>query len=256
MKQLREDAPAFWALLDEEVRNAMDSIIESEEKIDEFHKKVKEQLTQTTYENMRDNFISALSDMSRSASDFANDFSSMLFKAVLNAKVNELFNDRLEKWYDQFADAMEDGEISESERRSLLNDYNAIVDDGLKLRDTLADVTGYSEKMGEGSGAYKSASSFSQDQGDELNGRLAAIQIGQQQGIIQRAAIMEAMMGMTIGLGEIQSSTRHLAGDISAMRDMQYSSLQRLSEISAYTSVLPAMASDMADMRNDIRNKL
>ncbi len=113
-----------------------------------------------------------------------------------------------------------------------------------------------SQSSDEGTGAYKAAESFSQEQGDELNGRLAAIQIGQQQGLVQRAAILEAMSLFTVNLGDIQSYTRSLAGDISAMRDMQYNSLQRLSEISAYTSVLPAMASDITDMRNDIRTKL
>lgn len=108
----------------------------------------------------------------------------------------------------------------------------------------------------EGSGAYSAAKSFSQEQGDELNGRLTAMQIAQQQGIGQRTQLIE-LQSMTFGaVVQISNTLFITANDITAMRDMQYNSLQRLIEISFFTSVLPAMASDISDMRADIRNKL
>ena len=112
------------------------------------------------------------------------------------------------------------------------------------------------ESSDEDTGAYKAAQSFSQEQGDELNGRLTAIQIGQQQGVVQRAQLVE-LQNLTFGaVVQITGALLVTGKDISAMRDMQYSSLQRLTEISVFTSVLPAMAADISDMRTDIRTKL
>lgn len=157
----------------------------------------------------------------------------------------------------EYAEAMKDGGISETERSALLADYNAIVADGLELRDMLAEATGYGNgSSSEGSGAFKAASSFNQEQGDELNGRLTAIQIGQQQGILQRSAIIEAVGGISLCVGDIQANTRRLAGDVSAMRDMQYESVRRLTEIRDNTDVLPRMAQAIDSMDATLKMKL
>ena len=230
LSRLKEQAPAFWAKMDDDVRKYLQSIIDGAEQLDEVQKKTKEQLTQTTFEAMRDDFISKLADMESAASDFSDDFAEMLFKAMLNTKVNEMFADRLSKWYDQFAEAMKDGEVSESERNALLEGYNNIVADAVKLRDTLADATGYRASQSEGSGAYKAAQSFSQEQGDELNGRLTAIQLGQVQANEQLTmAVMQLQQLSVTGVAN--------GNTLAEMRNLMLIGNGHLEDIARYTRI-------------------
>jgi len=230
LQRLKESAPAFWARMDDDVRKYLQNIIDGAEQLEDVQKAAQERLTQTTFEAMRDDFISKLADMETAASDFSDDFAEMLFKAMLNTKVNEMFSDRLSKWYDQFAESMKDGEISESERNALLADYNNIVADAVKLRDTLADATGYSQSVGEGSGAYKAASSFSQDQGDELNGRLTAIQIGQAYQNEQLTMAVMQLQTLSV-VGQEQGNT------IAEMRNLMLIGNSHLEDIARYTRI-------------------
>jgi hypothetical protein len=230
LNRLKEQAPAFWAKMDDDVRKYLQNIIDGAEQLEDVQKAAKERLTQTTFEAMRDDFISKLADMESAASDFSDDFSKMLFTAMLNTKINELFSNRLEKWYDQFAKGMEDGDISESERNALLSEWNGIVDDSLKLRDSLAEATGYAQSMGEGSGAYKATSSFSQEQGDELNGRLTAIQIGQAYQNEQLTMAVMTLQSMSV-VGQEQGNT------LAEMRNLMLIGNGHLEDIARYTRI-------------------
>jgi hypothetical protein len=125
---------------------------------------------------------------------------------------------------------MKDSEISESERNSLLADYNNIVADAVKLRDTLADATGYRASQGEGSGAFKAASSFSQEQGDELNGRLTSIQIGQAYQNEQLTMAVMALQSMSV-VGQEQGNT------LAEMRNLMLISNSHLEDIARYTRI-------------------
>jgi hypothetical protein len=245
LQRLKEQAPAFWAKMDEDVRKYLENIIDGAEQLEDVQKQAKERLTQTTFEAMRDDFISKLADMESAASDFSDDFAEMLFEAMLNTQVNEMFSDRLSKWYDKFAESMKDSEISESERNALLADYNNIVADAVKLRDTLADATGYSQSVGEGSGAYKAASSFSQEQGDELNGRLTAIQIGQAYQNEQLTMAVMTLQSMSV-VGQEQGNT------LAEMRNLMLIGNGHLEDIARYTKI----AAQYGDSIETIANKI
>lgn len=230
LQKLKESAPAFWAKMDDDVRKYLENIIDGAEQLEDIEKQVKERLTQTSFDAMRDDFINKLSDMETAAGDFSDDFSEMLFRAMLNSKVNELFADRLQEWYDQFASSMKDGEVSEAERNALLNGYNAIVEDAVKLRDTLADATGYGRGFGEGSGAYKAVSSFSQEQGDELNGRLAALQVGQAQSNQSLLLAVTTLQGLSV------VATAN-SGTLAEMRNLMLIGNGHLEDIARYTRI-------------------
>ena len=230
LSRLKEQAPAFWARMDEDVRKYLQNIIDGAEQLNDVQEAAKERLTQTTFDAVRDDFISKLADMESAASDFSDDFAKMLFTAMLNTKVNEMFSDRLSDWYDSFADAMKDSELSEGERSALMNDYNAIVADAMQLRDTLADATGYSQSMSEGSGAYKAVASFSQEQGDELNGRLAAIQIGQAQSNQSLLLAVTTLQSLSVVINTNQYT-------LNEMRNLMLAGNGHLEDIARYTRI-------------------
>lgn len=245
LSRLKEQAPAFWARMDDDVRKYLQNIIDGAEQLEDVQKQAKERLTQTTFEAMRDDFISKLADMETAAGDFSDDFAEMLFRAMLNTKVNEMFSDRLSKWYDQFAESMKDSEISEAERNALLADYNNIVADAVKLRDTLADATGYSRASSEGNGAYKAAQSFSQEQGDELNGRLTAIQIGQAYQNEQLTMAVMTLQSMSV-VGQEQGNT------LAEMRNLMLIGNGHLEDIARYTRI----AAQYGDAIDQIATKI
>ena len=211
LQRLKEESPTFWAKLDDDMRKYLQNIIDGAEKLEEIEELTRKQLTSTTFDSVYDSFLESLSDMDKSAYDFSKDFERYMFNAVLNAKVGELFKKRLEDWYKAFADKMEGG-LTESEIASLRAEYDAIVREGIATRDELARVTGYGSS-GEGDGTFKSVSSFTQEQGDVLNGRLTAIQISVQTGNALRQQIVTT-------LGVMSSLVGNSSAAMDDMRDL------------------------------------
>ena len=148
-----------------------------------------------------------------------------MFNAVLNNEVGRLFKTRLEDWYKAFAEKMKGG-LTDDEIASLKAEYDAIVREGIATRDELARVTGYGSS-GEGDGTFKSVSSFTQEQGDILNGRLAAIQIGAQNGNLLRQQIVNTVNA----LNALVVGNNSAVGDI---RDMMIIATTSLGDIATY----------------------
>lgn len=191
LERLKENAPTFWAKLDDEVRKYLENIIKGAETLEDIQEQTRNQLTATSFDSVYDSFVSSLSDMDKSAYDFSKDFEKYMFNAVLNAEVGAKFKDRLKAWYNNFAESTKGG-LSDDELAMLKAEYDTIVREGVALRDELAKVTGYGSS-GEGDATFKSVSSFTQEQGDILNGRLTAIQIGVQSGNLLRQQIVNTV---------------------------------------------------------------
>lgn len=143
LEKLKNEAPTFWAKLDDDVRSYLDSIIEGAERLEEIQESIKEQLTQTSFDNLSDSFWNTLLDMESDAESFSNDFSKMMQKAILKAHLGELMDKDLRAWYEKFAKANEDGNIDMKEYEDLQNEYNSIVEKGLKDRNKLMEMFGW-----------------------------------------------------------------------------------------------------------------
>ena len=143
LEKLKNEAPTFWAKLDDDVRSYLDSIIEGAERLEEIQESIKEQLTQTSFDNLSDSFWNTLLDMDSDAESFSNDFSKMMQKAILKAHLGELMDKDLRAWYEKFAKANEDGNIDMKEYEDLQNEYNSIVEKGLKDRNKLMEMFGW-----------------------------------------------------------------------------------------------------------------
>lgn len=148
--------------------------------LDELSDKLKESLTQISFDSMKDSFVSDLMDMSKSAQDFADDFSEMMQKALLSYSMEDLINGDLKKLYDDWAKAIEDnnGKLTETDIEAFNKRYDDIVQEGLKRRDEWAKVTGYTGSSSSSQTATSGGwASMGQDTADELNGRFTALQI-------------------------------------------------------------------------------
>lgn len=148
-------------------------------KLEELTEQINENLTQTTFDSMKSDFINNLMDMSKSAKDFSNDFTTMLNQSMLNFALGDLMNKKLKPLYESWANKMKENggrKLTPTELNNLKEEYDKIVQEGLAIRDNIADITGYKQSYEQfaSSGSFES---MSQDTGDELNGRFTAVQI-------------------------------------------------------------------------------
>ena len=158
----------------------LNDYIDQAGKLDELSDKLKESLTQISFDSMKDSFISELMDMSKSAQDFADDFAEMMQKALLSYSMEDLINGDLKKLYDDWAKAIKDnnGKLTETDIEAFNKRYDDIVQEGLKRRDEWAKVTGYTGSSSSSQTATSGGwASMGQDTADELNGRFTALQI-------------------------------------------------------------------------------
>lgn len=158
----------------------LNDYIDQAGKLDELSDKLKESLTQISFDSMKDSFVSDLMDMTKSAQDFADDFAEMMQKALLSYSMEDLINGDLKKLYDDWAKAIKDsnGQLTEADIEAFYERYDDIVQEGLKRRDEWAKVTGYTGSSSSSQTATSGGwASMGQDTADELNGRFTALQI-------------------------------------------------------------------------------
>lgn len=218
------------------------------EKLEELTDKINQNLTQTTFDSLKDNFISNLMDMSKSAQDFANNFTTMLNKSMLNFAVDDLANKRLKTLYEKWADKMKQGQLSNNDLDILKKEYDNIVDEGLKIRDNIAAITGYKEAQSQQTATGKGIEAITADQASSLIGIGYAVQIAQEQGNEVRKAI-------AIDVSSLRIYAAQIYNNISEMRDIQYQGLEQLEAINKNTAPIILIREDIASMYKLMKDK-
>lgn len=218
------------------------------EKLEELTDKINQNLTQTTFDSLKDNFISNLIDMSKSAQDFANDFTTMLNKSMLNFAVDDLANKRLKALYEKWADKMKQGQLSDDDLDILKKEYDSIVDEGLKIRDNIAAMTGYKEAQSQQTATGKGIEAITADQVNSLIGIGYAVQIAQEQGNEVRKAI-------AVDVSFLRVYAEQINNNISEMRDIQYQGLEQLEAINKNTAPIILIREDIANMYKLMKDK-
>lgn len=218
------------------------------EKLEELTDKINQNLTQTTFDSLKDNFISNLMDMSKSAQDFANNFTTMLNKSMLNFSVDDLANKRLKTLYEKWADKMKQGQLSNDDLDILKKEYDNIVDEGLKIRDNIAAITGYKEAQSQQTATGKGIEAITADQASSLIGIGYAVQIAQEQGNEVRKAI-------AIDVSSLRIYAAQIYNNISEMRDIQYQGLEQLEAINKNTAPIILIREDIASMYKLMKDK-
>ena len=220
LEKLKSEAPTFWAKLDGDVRDYLDKIIEGEERIEEIHNQINEQLTQTTFDGVYSNFIDTLMDMKASSKDAAEDVSEYFMQAMLSEQIGTLYQDKLKKWYEKFAKGMEDGSLTESERNALNSEYMGYIEEAMKLRDELAAATGYDKISQESTSQLSTSRGFgtemTHEDAGELSGRFTALQIAGEEIKNQSTIQSQSLNLLTVkadALLSINTETRNIADD-------------------------------------------
>lgn len=208
LEKLKSEAPTFWAKLDDDVRNYLDKIIEGSEKLGDIQAQIKEQLTQMSFDSMRDAFYDTLLDMESGAEDFSEDFNEYLQKAILKTSLSKVYDKRLQEWYDKFANYNKEGGIDTGEYKDLQQEWNDIVKDALEERDSLKDIFGWtSSSSSSQSGRAGTVTSMT----EETAGRLEGIGNATLDHVISiDNNLTRHLEGMATSLGKIAGNSEYL----------------------------------------------
>lgn len=238
LQRLKEQAPLFWSQLDDDVREYLNKIIACNDAIDENKEKIKEAYTGVTFDSFYDEFVSTLTDMDSSAADMANNFEEYLKKAILQSLMANKYKDKINQLYNSWAemsDSDKDGimDLTEGEVEKLREQERLLAQEMIDERNSLADAFGWTTGAIEASG--KGFQSMSQDTGNELNGRFAALQLSNEQ---------------------IMKDTATMCAGIDSMIEMQTTTNRHLSQIVTNTNPLIQMGQDISQMYQVIKERL
>ncbi|MFV0587484.1 hypothetical protein [Bacteroides reticulotermitis] len=258
LEKLKSEAPTFWAKLNDETREYLNSIIEGGERLEEIQEQIKEQLTQVSFDSVFDSFVDTLMDMDSSSKDFANNFEEYMQRAVLTTMVGNKFNSRLQTWYDNFAKANEDkAGITKDEMDKSQAEWDAIVADAVAQRDQLKNLFGWDSSSSSQSASTKGFQAMSQDTGEELNGRFTALQAAGEE--IKRLNMEQTMSlkEFAAKMGEsvlISSDTRDIAEETRNILTSTYlETVEIRQNTSAIIKPIKDMAADIAEVKRNTK---
>lgn len=185
MDDIRTHLPDVWEEMINEgkygdrFREDWENYADQAGKVEELTEQIRDNLTQTSFDSLRSSFLDTLMDMDADASDFTDDFSEMMQRALLNFAMGDLLDDKLKEWYGNLADDIgaSGGDLGNIDIEKYREEWQDMADEWLGVRDAISDITGYD---GSGSNGQQSASSkgyetMSQDMSEALYGRFTAM---------------------------------------------------------------------------------
>lgn len=260
LSKLQEDAPTFWAKLDDDVKGYLQDIIDCNEEIENMKEQLKETMTGVSFDSFYNNFVSTLSDMDKDSKDFADDFENYLKNAILSNLVANKYRSKIEDLYNDWAnksDSNGDGifDLTSSEADELRKAQQALAEEMIAERDAMAEVFGWTSSASSQESSKKGFATMSQDSADELNGRFTALQIAgeeiKNQNQLQTMSILDLKAGM-LSIGANTSGIKDIAGET---RDLIRLSYEAITDIRDNTNVMvkpiQQMAADIAEVKRN-----
>lgn len=260
LSKLQEDAPTFWAKLDDDVKGYLQDIIDCNDEIENMKEQLKETMTGVSFDSFYDNFVSTLSDMDKDSKDFADDFENYLKNAILSNLIANKYRNKIEALYDDWAnksDSNGDGifDLTSSEADELRKAQQALAEEMIAERDAMAEVFGWTSSASSQESSKKGFATMSQDSADELNGRFTALQIAgeeiKNQNQLQTMSILDLKAGM-LSIGANTSGIKDIAGET---RDLIRLSYEAITDIRDNTNIMvkpiQQMAADIAEVKRN-----
>lgn len=198
--EIRDTDPELWGVLTsaEDAKEYFEGLADTYNEIAEAKKKLNEQLTTTTEENVFNDFLNSLYGLADGSEDvfedIADNWQEMVNKMAINNIIGELFRDKLKHWYMALAKANEErGKVSEDATEEeiaeanrayldaldrLKEEYEGYVTEAQSSIEQLREL-GIISATGENAGQSQTAktggfSAMSQDQGTKLDGMFTA----------------------------------------------------------------------------------
>lgn len=173
-----------------------------------------EALTGITRDTLSDDWKSLLANLDSTGKEAADNFEQYLRNAISSSLVAKEYKSRLDALTQQFADAMKDGTLTSEEADALRNQYASL------YAEAQAHISGLYEQAGISKLTDQSfstgVSGMTEDQADEMNGRMTSIQMI---------------------AGELLAARGQANEQLTAMHMLAIQHLDRLAEISRNTAL-------------------
>ena len=123
IRKLKEDAPTFFAKLDDDTQKYLNQVEESSKSLDDSLDEIKKKWTSTTVDEMSSGYASMLESMDDMTQNFGNSITKTLRTAVINAFMqSEAMKPYIKGWYEKLNEFMEnDGKLDSNEIDTLKN---------------------------------------------------------------------------------------------------------------------------------------
>lgn len=250
MAKVADEATDLWSKIKnaggyKNVSSDMDEYIEYYKKLIDLQNDYNEAVTNLSFDSAKDGLKELLKDTTKGLKDATKQVKEYMEEAILNYITKTALAQDMQDWYKQFADAMADGTLDQTEKNALQKKYEETYRKGEQQRDNMYAAAGidprddYSQ-----SSTSASLSGMTQDQGEEMNGRLTSIQMGV-------TTISEAIQQQTMNNASIALSASAIRANMDDMMEMQVQAVGHLEKIERYTSELPAMNQKLEKIRKN-----
>ena len=257
---IKENYAGLWAAMDDTFRGYLEEIIQYGEASEDSIKAVKEQILNTSLDNVFDSALSSLQKYADGTEDVFDEINQNWQQMINNMLVNSAIGNRLrseiEAWYEQWYAAYDnDKSLDGQEIANLKQQYNEIIQNAKDEIDALREA-GLVRDIDEDSqsATARAVSNITYDQANVIDGRLTAIQINAEQQLTELQVHSKLQERMAVSLDEISMPMREIDANIETMVGIQTSMNEHLEAISANTKCLPAMAADINKMKKKMEN--
>ena len=257
---IKENYAGLWAEMDGTFRGYLEEIIQYGEASEDSIKAAKEQILNTSLDNVFDSALSSLQKYADGTEDVFDEINQNWQQMINNMLVNSAIGNRLrseiEAWYEQWYAAYDnDKSLDGQEIANLKQQYNEIIQNAKDEIDALREA-GLVRDIDEDSqsATAKAVSNITYDQANVIDGRLTAIQICTEQQLTELQIHSKLQERMAVSLDEISMPMRDIDANIETMVGIQTSMNEHLEAISANTKCLPAMAADINKMKKKMEN--
>lgn len=165
----------FWGSLDKDMQSYLETLLECKKNTEDFQQTTLEKLTGIKFDDMYQNFMSALSDMSKGADDFVSDFKSNMLKALIENEMGDEVKKYMEDFVNRYQAAVKSdgGKISEAHAQQFRQEISEASNNFFQKRQDIANSIGQGSaaSSGEQKQGYATAS---EESIEELSGRALA----------------------------------------------------------------------------------
>lgn len=252
MAKVADEATDLWS----KIKNAsndgyksnasnMDEYIEYYKKLIDLQNDYNEAVTNLSFDNTRDGLKELLSDTTKGVKDATKKVKEYMEEAVLTYITKTTLAKDMQDWYTQFASAMADGKLDQSEKTDLQKKYEEAYRKGEQARDNAYAAAGIDPKEDyTQSSTSATLSGATQDQQDETNGRLTGIQNS-------LSIVADAVQQQVENNAIIANSAAIIRSNMDDMMEMQIQAVGYLEKIERHTSELPSMNQKLEKIRKN-----
>lgn len=220
MALLRDNNPKEWQKLfsgdgHKNPLSKVEEYIERAGTLEELTNALNEKLTGYSWDGFLDQYKSLIKKMKGDMSDFGDFINETISNALIEAFVNEHLQDNIKDLYEYIADAASDG-LSEDEINEIRRKNENIANKAAAWKESMVEaglITENSDQTQQ-SASSKGFETMSQDEGEELNGRMTAIyeaELNIANTTTEQLAVLRAIYGQMGGnIADVASESKQI----------------------------------------------